>query len=309
MSSAPHGPGKTLPVELFKAAGDAALRVLYRQEFEREKRDFDTSGQGLFCAADRSRVIDRLTLTLWDSVLRRNPKTGVTLAAAGGYGRGQLFPCSDVDLLFLTQEEEARDAIKDQVRSMCQQMWDAGLRVSPATRTLAECGRFDQDNPEFTLSLLDCRFLAGDSQLFACLQSKKLPELIARESDSLLQGLANITSARHQRFGNTIFHLEPNLKDGPGGLRDCHVSQWLEKILGADSIKASLGLSAAEDFLSSARCYLHYTNSRDDNILSWSAQEELAVRGIGTGVGPVSYSGLTLSNTLTVNFSVHCYLT
>jgi [protein-PII] uridylyltransferase len=270
--------------------GDAALRAWYRQEFERQRRNFDASGDGLRCAAERSATVDQITLTLWDTCFSRNAGGGVAMAAVGGYGRKQLFPHSDVDLLFLTRDDEIREAIKDPVRNICQQMWDAGLRVSPVTRALAECARFDQDNVEFTLSLLDCRFLTGDNQLFAQLETKKLPELIARESDSLLQGLANATASRHQRFGSTIFHLEPNLKDGPGGLRDCHVSHWIAKLLGADSTTSSQSLAAALDFLSSARCYLHYANGRDDNTLNWTAQEQLADRGVGTGSGAVSPS-------------------
>jgi [protein-PII] uridylyltransferase len=178
-------------------------------------------------------------------------------------------------------------------------MWDCGLRVSPATRTLAECARFQQDNLEFTLSLLDCRFLSGDSELFERLHDRKMPELITREADSLLQGLCDMTDARHRRFGNTIFHLEPNLKDGPGGLRDCHVSQWIGMILALTtggnpevvpvrSRARRNGVPEALDFLSSARCHLHYSHGRDDNRIDWAAQEELAVRGVGTGSGTVS---------------------
>ncbi len=288
MSSTPQPASESSPVQPPEATHDPALRALYRQEFERERRSFEASGEGLRCAGERSALVDRLTLTLWDSSFTHDASAGVSLAAVGGYGRKQLFPHSDVDLLFLTRDDELREAIKDRVRNLCQQMWDAGLRVSPATRTLAECARFDQDNVEFTLSLLDCRFLAGDSALFAQLESKKLPELITRESDSLLQCLANATAVRHQRFGNTIFHLEPNLKDGPGGLRDCHVSQWIDKILGSEANPRSQSLSAALEFLSSARCHLHYTANRDDNTLNWAAQEQLAIRGVGTGAGAVS---------------------
>jgi [protein-PII] uridylyltransferase len=79
----------------------------------------------------------------------------------GGFGRSELFPYSDIDLLFLTEDEAFGDRIKSAVSSMCQTMWDCGLRVSPSVRTLADCGRFDQGNLEFTLSLLDCRFLAA----------------------------------------------------------------------------------------------------------------------------------------------------
>ena len=126
--------------------------------------------------------------------------------------------------------------MKDPVRSICQEMWDIGLRVSPATRTLDDCAHFDQDNVEFTISLLDCRFLTGDARRCssACATSC-LPQLVARESDVLVQRLAEVTATRHLRFGNTIFHLEPNLKDGPGGLRDTHVSRWLGAITALDS--------------------------------------------------------------------------
>ena len=219
--------------------------------------------------------------------------------AVGGYGRSELFPHSDVDLLFLTEDEASRERIKEPVIAVCQEMWDCGLRVSPSTRTLADCARFNQDNLEFTLSLLDCRFLAGDASLFDRLHAAKLPELVARESDVLLQTLSEMTEARHHRFGNTIFHLEPNLKDGPGGLRDCHVSQWMGMIIALTSgskpdaathpkSDARRAIPAAIQFLSSARCYLHYLNHRDDNNIHWTAQEELAQRGIGTGIGPVS---------------------
>ncbi len=161
----------------------------------------------------------------------RRPTPGFALVAVGGYGRSELFPHSDVDLLFLTEDEASRERIKEPVSAVCREMWDCGLRVSPSTRTLADCARFHQDNLEFTLSLLDCRFLGGDAALFERLHDTKLPELVARESDVLLQTLSEMTEARHHRFGNTIFHLEPNLKDGPGGLRDCHVSQWMGMIL------------------------------------------------------------------------------
>ena len=145
------------------------------------------------------------------------------------------FLISDIDLLFLTEDEAASGGIKDEVRSICQTMWDIGLRVSPATRTWPTAPASIRTMSEFTLSLLDSRFLAGDSDLFERLHAKVLPQLIARESDALLQSFSEMTRARHHRFGNTIFHLEPNLKDGPGGLRDCHVSRWVGMIVALGS--------------------------------------------------------------------------
>lgn len=300
MSTEPQPPGLASagsPVP--NQAADGALRNFYRQEFERVQRNFEATGSGLGALSDRTRLVDMLSLTLWDQHFASRPRSGYALAAVGGYGRSELFPHSDIDLLFLTEDEPSREGIKLPVSSVCQQMWDCGLRVSPSTRTLADCARFQQDNLEFTLSLLDCRFLGGDTDLFERLHDKKLPELIAREADALLQSLAEMTEARHRRYGNTIFHLEPNLKDGPGGLRDCHVSQWIGMILSLTSggqpqmvplrgNPAHGGIPQAMDFLSSTRCHLHYRNNRDNNNVDWAAQEELAVRGIGTGSGPVT---------------------
>ena len=91
-----------------------------------------------------------------------------------------------------------------------QELWDLKLKLSPASRYLAECERFDANNTEFTISLLDCRYLAGDQQLFSRLHGKLIPKLVARESKPLLQGLAEVTRERHAKFGQTVFHLEPN---------------------------------------------------------------------------------------------------
>ena len=101
------------------------------------------------------------------------------------------------------------------------------LKLSPASRTLSECDRFDPNNTEFTISLLDCRFLLGDRDLFARLHDKTIPKLVARESKSLLQGLAEVTQERHGKFGYTVFHLEPNLKEAPGGFAIAMSRSWL----------------------------------------------------------------------------------
>ena len=141
------------------------------------------------------------------------------------------------------------------------------MKVSPATRILQECDRFDPANLEFAISLLDCRYLAGDPDLFARLHDKVIPKLIARETHPLVQSLADLTRTRHEKFGNTIFHLEPNVKDTPGGLRDCNVALWLSLLSSMDKLhdwpdrKSLLSTSArkqfepALDFLMSVRCF------------------------------------------------------
>jgi [protein-PII] uridylyltransferase len=282
------------------ATPESALRTFYRQEFDRVRRDFQASGSGQAAISQRTDLVDRLAVQLWEQYIAPRTHEGCTLAAIGGFGRKALFPHSDVDLLFLCESEAVRSCLKDPVRIVCQGMWDTGLRVSPTTRTIDDCSRFDQDNVEFTISLLDSRFLAGDNKLFTRLREKNLPQLIARESGVLTQRLAEVTRTRHLRFGNTIFHLEPNLKDGPGGLRDAHVSRWLALIeelasqrkwpesLNPQVHSESDGVLDAMEFLSATRCFLHYRAGRDDNSVTWEAQDELSARGIGTKSGMVS---------------------
>ena len=157
---------------------------------------------------------------------------------------------------------------------------------------MAECDRYDANNTEFTISLLDCRCLAGDRDLFRKLHDKVIPKLVMRESKGLLQGLAEVTRERHSKHGMTLYHLEPNLKEAPGGLRDCNVANWLALISAMDklhdwpdasSLRAPVRkqMETALDFLMSARCFLHFRHGRDDNTLSWEAQDEAAARKIG----------------------------
>jgi len=279
---------------------DTALRSHYKEESERVRRDFEGNGSGRTCIQERTALVEKLLFPLWKQQPALSSSAGFALVALGGFGRQSLYPHSDIDLLFLCENEVLRAGAKDPVRAICQELWDTGLRVSPTTRTSDDCGHFDQENVEFSISLLDCRFLTGDEKLFARLHDKIVPQLVARESSVLVQRLAEVTAIRHQRFGRTIFHLEPNLKDGPGGLRDFHVTRWIALISALtegrawpESIHLQQGggdddVAEAMEFLSSARCYLHYRSNRDENVISWEAQDDLALRGIGSTEGPVS---------------------
>jgi [protein-PII] uridylyltransferase len=279
---------------------DSVLRSHYKEQIDRIRRDFEANGAGRACIEDRTQLVDSLVQTLWKQTAGMNLVSGYALVALGGYGRRALYPHSDIDLLFLCESEGLRSRAKDPVRSICQELWDTGLRASPTTRTIDDCSRFDQENVEFTISLLDCRFLIGDEQLYVRLREKAIPVLVARESSVLVQRLSEVTNTRHAKFGKTIFHLEPNLKDGPGGLRDFHVSRWITLIgelathrewpasleIQQNSEDDSIG--EAVEFMSSARCYLHYRSGRDENVISWEAQDQLASRGIASSQGPVS---------------------
>ena len=270
------------------------LRGSLHNESARIQRDFESSGEGRACVTDRTRLIEEILSRLWHDIVSPDETKPANLAliATGGFGRGWLFPYSDIDVLFLFGERDAEQIFKDPVRRFSQELWDLRLKLSPGSRTLAECDRYDPNNTEFTISLLDCRYLAGDRDLFRKLHDKVVPKVVMRESKALLQGLAEVTRERHAKHGMTLYHLEPNLKEAPGGLRDCNVANWLALISAIDklhdwpeasSLRAPVRrqLDAAIDFLMSARCFLHFRYGRDDNTLSWEAQDEAAARKIG----------------------------
>src|SRR5579884_2122536 len=200
----------------------------------------------------------------------------ITLVATGGFGRRELFPFSDVDVLFLCGNDGAERDFHQAIRATIQAMWDTGLRASPSIRTWKECDRVDPDNLEFLVSLLDRRYLCGDYSLYRRFENDLLPSLVLREWNTIVQNLAEIARARHAKYGNTIFHLEPNIKECPGGLRDYHLAQWLSLLFSLQENKAwpkpsgnsfftvHNDLESAFDFLAATRCFLHYRSGRDN---------------------------------------------
>lgn len=186
----------------------------------------------------------------------------VALLAVGGYGRGELFPHSDVDLLILTPDEETQTAIREPLSFLLRDLWDSGMRISQSVRTPRECNQIDPDNSELAVSLLDRRFLAGDHDLFSQLRDP---------GAELGRNIAELTHERHSRFQDTIYHLEPNVKETPGGLRDLQVLRWLAKLGAPDEQRPG-----NTETLFRIRCFLHYLSGRDDNKLSFERQDEIA---------------------------------
>jgi [protein-PII] uridylyltransferase len=277
----------------------ASLADYYHTETGRIRQPFDQDGDGKRVLRDRSDLVDSVVLKLYRDLISPAPQgpPGLCLLALGGYGRRELFPQSDIDLLFLTGAGSAETAHRENIAALLRMLWDLRMRVGHSTRTLAECGRLHRDNLEFNIALLDASYLAGDLNLYARLHEDVVPHLVARDRDDLVRDLIGLTAQRHAKHGNTIFHLEPNLKEAPGGLRDLHVCRWLVRI---DELEKNGRWTAAEDlwpardrqsaqsafeFLADARCFLHYLRGRDDNHLTYEAQAEAAARGVGMRLG------------------------
>src|SRR5437899_1615524 len=152
----------------------------YGAESSKIREEFETTGDGRASALQRCGLVDALIARL-HAELSPSGLPGLSLVALGGYGRRQLFPQSDVDLLFLAPDEATRDARHEAVGVLTRTLWDLRLRLGSTVRALAECAELHRDNLEFSVSLLDCRLLVGDDQLFARLQNEAIPRLIARQ--------------------------------------------------------------------------------------------------------------------------------
>jgi [protein-PII] uridylyltransferase len=269
------------------------LREQYTREMALVRQTCERTGDGTAAIRRRSAVVDRILIEMWRRAFAGQPAPNMALLALGGYGRKDLFPYSDIDVLFAFADDKTEASSKEAVRSIIQGMWDIGLRASPCSRTAKEAGRFDPDNLEFTLATLDRRFLAGHFPLYQQLHQTILPGLVLSEWNTITQKLGEIARARHEKFGNTIFHLEPNLKDCPGGLRDFSLAVWFALLFHLKETKewprhrggvfqsARGDAEAAFDFLAAARCFLHFRHGRDDNTLDWQSQDEAAANSIG----------------------------
>jgi [protein-PII] uridylyltransferase len=269
------------------------LREQYLKEMALVRQTCERTGDGTAAIRRRSAVVDRILIEMWRRAYAGLPPQNAALLALGGYGRKDLFPYSDIDVLFAFADEKTEEQSREAVRSIIQGMWDIGLRASPNSRTVKESGRFDPDNLEFTLATLDRRFLAGQFPLYQQLHQVTFPGLVLSEWNSIAQKLGEIARTRHARYGNTIFHLEPNLKDCPGGLRDYSLAVWFAVLFHLKATKewprqrggvfqsARGDAEAAFDFLAAARCFLHFRHGRDDNTLDWQSQDEAAARSIG----------------------------
>jgi [protein-PII] uridylyltransferase len=283
----------------------SGMRGQYQRRMLEIRGAFEAGGaSGSGTIAARAAAVDELVRGLWARAVELDPwlRTGVALVGIGGYGRGELFPFSDVDLLFLLDGRVTEKDVKDAVRRVNQELWDSGIRSSPVTRRVAECERFDAENAEGMLSLMDHRFVTGDGAVYEVLAGQCVPKLLQREAKAVMTRLVELTRARHGKYGDTLFHLEPNIKDCPGGLRDAHVCAWMAKLWevasqgakksGSDGSALTPGeddkeFRKAVEFLCLVRCFLHYRHERDDNTLDWQAQDAAAETMVGlTGRRP-----------------------
>ena len=267
------------------AAWAAAMRASLAQTDARLARRFDGGEIADKLIALRARAVDELILDAWQRCIPQ--VAGLALFAVGGYGRGELFPHSDIDLLVLA-ESDAQDAQQPGLARFLALLWDAGLQASQATRSPAQCTEAAADQTVLT-ALIEARPLAADADA-----QQRLREAIAPErvwpARAYFEAKRQEQAQRHARFGDTSDNLEPNLKDGPGGLRDLHMLGWmalrsfgvreLDPLVGLDHLGAdeAVALDRERRALGRLRFGLHLVAGRREERLRFDFQKLLAER-------------------------------
>jgi len=223
--------------------------------------------------AGRTAEVEERVRQAYATTLERIFPTGLAVVGVGGFGRGELFPYSDVDLLLLAESGKNLPP-RENISAFLQGLWDSGLRPSHSVHSLADCVLEHEDNAEFTVSLLDRHFLGGDQALYQALE-EKFRQFQVKRGVSLARRISGLAEGRRAKYQNTIYHLEPNVKETPGGLRDLQTTRWL---LMLEPREGTPDLSGAFSFLSGVRLRLHELAGRDQNALSFDAQESISER-------------------------------
>ncbi len=268
---------------------------------ERLSSDFFELVDGPRTVAERAEVVDDIVRSRFGEVFSDH-EAGVAAIAVGGYGRAELFPHSDIDLLLLFRKAREAHGRSDDISRLLAMLWDSKLRVSHSVRDPAECSSLAPNNTELHISLLDTRFLTGDETLYQGFRHDTLPRFFLREQKALIRSLAESAQKRHQKFEGTVYHLEPNIKEGPGGLRDYQLACWTTQLENVERSRvptseehlptaSGWSIADAKRFMFAIRCFLHYYHGRDKNILTYDMQDSIATAGAGRlypGEGDVS---------------------
>jgi [protein-PII] uridylyltransferase len=274
----------------------ALLRDVLRRGRGEIERRFEAGGTAADCVAEQCFLIDQLVRVLFDFVSEHvyplaNPTAGEKLAvvAVGGYGRGEMAPFSDVDLLFLLPYKQTPHT-EQVVEYLLYLLWDLRLKVGHATRSVDDCLRYAKSDLTIRTALLEARYVWGEQALFEELKARFDSEIVRGTASQFVEQKLAERDARHLRVGDSRYQLEPNVKEGKGGLRDLHTLYWLAKYiyriddvsklvdLKVLSAEESQRFARAQAFLWTVRCHLHYLAGRAEEHLTFDMQTRIGER-------------------------------
>jgi len=290
----PHGgDGSSTKI---RAEALAKLKETRQQVLDEAEKLLFEDGGGTLCAQRLSDSQDELIRIICDFAFYHvyrvtNPSDAerLTVIAVGGYGRGTLAPGSDIDLLFLLPYKQTAwgESVVEYVLYM---LWDMGLKVGNATRRLDDCIRLARSDMTIRTSILEARYVWGDDDLYAELVDRFDKDVVRKTASEFVAAKLAERNQRHDRVGQSRYVVEPNVKEGKGGLRDLHTLFWIAKYYyqvrsGDELVKAGVFsrkefnlFRKCSDFLWAVRCHMHFLTGRAEERLSFDIQRELAER-------------------------------
>jgi [protein-PII] uridylyltransferase len=212
----------------------------------------------------------------------------ITLVAVGGYGRGELNPFSDIDIMFLHDGSMPSARIEDIAQKLLYFLWDMRLDVGYSVRVIADCIEMASADGTVKTALMDARYLSGSRPLYSALHKTIFTQILPKSSDKFIKEKMSDMKVRREKYGSTVYLLEPNLKEGEGGLRDLQTAMWVARVKFKFSdakeliIKGILNeeeleiYNSALDYLWRIRNELHYFNGRKNDQINFDAQVHLA---------------------------------
>jgi len=282
---------ETNDLVLFKKELFSNLKNQLDEKNDLIKKIFLGTSDGSLNVGLNSILIDSMLRVVFKKIYHKifnNTDYIFSIIAVGGYGRGELAPCSDLDLLFLLPNNlkinESKHA-EEVIQFILYILWDLGYSVGHSTRTIDDCIEKSKLDLTISTALLEKRFIVGNEDVFSLLNDKFT--LFIKNTKTLKFVEAKL-ELRHKRFGGSRYVVEPNVKDGKGGLRDLHTLIWISKFaykvdsvsklinMGALSKKEAASFAESQRFLLSVRCHLHYRAFREDDRLAMDAQLDLA---------------------------------
>ncbi|MDB5105667.1 MAG: glnD [Fibrobacteres bacterium] len=236
-----------------------------------------------------SEMVDTLLRVMWDHVEMSVPNEAnlVAVVAVGGYGRLELCPQSDIDLLILTSEKPTKHE-REQAEVIVRNLWDYGFILGHSVRSLSQCEEASTKDPETWTSFLNERFVAGDHELYRKFVRMMSKRLFPWRTTALIEAKIKEREQRKSQVGVLVQMLEPNLKEGLGCLRDVHSMMWIAKVKHdctnfGDLVREGLitpqeleDIRVGYDFLLQVRCCLHFMTNKKDDHLGFAIQPEVA---------------------------------
>ena len=267
---------------------------LGRAEIAQRLREHPSKGYR--AAQEQAFLVDQLVRLIYDYVVQylfpisnRTASEKIAILAVGGYGRGEMAPFSDVDIAFVTPYK--RTAWTEQVvEAALYLLWDLGLKVGQSSRSLDETVKMAAEDLTIRTALLESRFVWGDRAVYEEAANRFWNEVVGRTASEFVALKMAERDSRHKKMGDSRYVVEPNVKDGKGGLRDLHTLYWIGKYIHrvhTPSALVEVGLltadeyrkfERAENFLWSVRCHMHDIAGRGEDRLTFDLQREVAER-------------------------------